>query len=421
MFFSIKDNEKEKSSASSGMESQGMEHLGSKDDEKERVVVSSKIKRTNLRWGQAFFIALIGAVIGGLVAALLTFYIFGIGPQELLGGEFSRIEAIKEVVTGERSGVTTSPGSVVDIAKKAQSSVVNIRIQKVISGFFGNTTQQGVGSGVIFTTDGYIITNNHVVQGADEIWVTIGTEDVKGKVVGTDPDTDLAVVKVEKDNLPAAELGTVEELQVGELVVAIGSPFGFEHSVTAGIVSALNRTFSLPDQLGIIRTYTDLIQTDTAINPGNSGGALVNSDGQVIGINSFIIAETQGQGVGFAISIDLAKSITEQLIEKGRASHPYLGIAGRTLDEDIAGSLNLPVSKGAIVVEVAEGSPAWSAGIERGDIIVEFDSGIIESMDDLIAKIRSKSTGDLAEVVYVRNGSRTGVSLTLEEKPQIIK
>ncbi|MDO8886419.1 trypsin-like peptidase domain-containing protein [Candidatus Oleimmundimicrobium sp.] len=383
--------------------------------------VLSETNKANLNWVQVFLIALIGAIIGGLIMALIIPYTFGINPQELFKGKFAQKEAVKEIVNGKRSEITVSPGSVVDISKKVQPSVVNIRVQKVVSGFFGNITQKGVGSGVIFTTNGYIITNNHVVQGADEIWVTVGTEDLKGKVIGTDPDTDLAVVKIEKDNLPAAELGTAKNLQVGELVVAIGSPFGFEHSVSAGILSALNRTISATDQFGINRTYTDLIQTDTAINPGNSGGALANSYGQVVGINSFIIAETQGQGIGFAISIDLAKNVAEQLIEKGKVSHPYIGINGRTLDEDIADSLNLPVNKGAIIIEIAKGSPAWNAGMRRGDIIVEFNGKNIESMENLIAEIRNKNVGDLVEIVYVRDGNRFEVELTLEEKPQVIE
>jgi len=393
----------------------------SEENEKEKAAVSVEKKRSNFNWNQIFLAALTGAVIGGLIVALAIPFIFGVGPQELLKGELFRPKVVGEVAIKKGEEASVSSGSIIDVAKKVQPSVVNIRIQKTVPGFFGETIQQGIGSGVIFTTDGYIITNNHVVQDADEIWVTIGTDDVKGKVVGTDPDTDLAVVKVERNNLPAAEFGTTKELQVGELTVAIGSPFGFEHSVTAGIVSALHRMISLPDQTGVTRTYTDLIQTDAAINPGNSGGALVNSDGQVIGINALLIAESYGQGAGFAISVDLAKNVAEQLIEKGRVSHPYVGIVGKTLDKEVAISLNLSVDKGAIVVDVVEGSPAWNAGMRRGDIIVKFDGESIESMDDLIVKIRQKNIEDLVEVDYIRNGDRMEVELKLEEKPQVIK
>jgi len=393
----------------------------SEENKKEKAAISVEKKCSNLNRNQIFLVALAGAVIGGLIVALAVPFIFGVGPKELLKGELFRPKVVEEVVTKKEEEASVSSGSIVDVAKKVRPSVVNIRIQKTVPGFFGETIRQGIGSGVIFTTDGYIITNNHVVQDADEIWVTIGTDDVKGKVVGTDPDTDLAVVKVERDNLQAAEFGTTEELQVGELTVAIGSPFGFEHSVTAGIISALHRMISLPDQTGVTRTYTDLIQTDATINPGNSGGALVNSDGQVIGINTLLIAESYGQGAGFAISVDLAKSVAEQLIEKGMVSHPYVGIVGKTLDKEIATSLGLSVDKGAIVVDVVEGSPAWEAGMRRGDIIVEFDGESVESMDNLIVKIRQKSIGDLVGVVYVRNGDRMEVELKLEEKPQIIK
>lgn len=368
--------------------------------------------------------ALIGAIIGGIVASFLVPYLFGIDPLELLKGEFripQRQVIVTEKVTPEAIEKMHAADPIINVSKKVKPSVVFIRTEGIVSNLFHEgLSVPGEGSGVIYREDGYILTNEHVVRDAREITVVLASgEDLKGRVVGSDVETDLAVVKVNKSGLPAASLGSTKNLAVGELAVAIGAPFGFEFTVTAGVISALHRNVT-DTESG--RTYTDLIQTDAAINPGNSGGALANSLGQVVGINSLIISTVGGsQGVGFAIPIDLARSIADQLIEEGKASHPYIGILGQTVDEDVAQRFGLAVQKGAMITNVVEPSPSSKAGLAQGDIIVEFDGSKIDSMEELIAAIRSKRVGDKVKVSYLRGKERRTAELTLEEKPQRVR
>jgi S1-C subfamily serine protease len=272
---------------------------------------------------------------------------------------------------------------------------------------------------VIFSSDGYIITNNHVISGAKDIFVTIGSDEVKGKLIAADKETDLAIIKVDKNNLPAAEFGSTKDLQVGELAVAIGSPFGFEHTVTSGIVSAKNRTVTIPDEDSRdTTTYTNLIQTDAAVNPGNSGGALGDAEGRVIGINTLIISSTGvTEGVGFAIPVETAVSVAKQLIDQGKASHPYIGILGQNVEGGLVQDKKVGVKEGAIIMEVLKGGPAEKAELKAQDIIVAIDGKPIESMDELIADIRQKKVGDKLEITFMRNGKKDTAILTLAEKP----
>jgi S1-C subfamily serine protease len=363
----------------------------------------------------------LGAILGGIIASFLVPYLFGINPVKLFRGEFKISErqiVVTEKVTPEALEKMHAGDPVVSVARKVKPAVVFIRTQEVVSNLFHEGLRAtGEGSGVIYKSDGYILTNEHVVRDAREITVVLASgEDLKGKIIGSDLETDLAVIKVDKTGLPVASLGSTRNVEVGELAVAIGAPFGFEFTVTSGVISALNRNVS-DSESG--RTYTDLIQTDAAINPGNSGGALTNGLGQVIGINSLIISTVGGsQGVGFAIPIDLARSIADQLIAEGKASHPYIGILGQTVDEDVAQRFGLAVQKGAMITDVVEPSPASKAGLAQGDIIIEFDGTKINSMEELIAAIRSKRVGDKVRVVYLRGKERRTAELTLEEKPQ---
>lgn len=361
-------------------------------------------------------VALLSSLLGGFVAAFFVPYIYGSTPQEVFGNQPAPGSGSTEVLRVDGESV----GSVTAVAKKLRPSVVNINIKQSISDGFHPDVVSGAGSGVIFRSDGYILTNNHVVKGAKDIFVTIGTDEVKGKVVAADDETDLAVVKVDRKNLPAAEFGSTKNLQVGELAVAIGSPFGFEHTVTSGIISALNRTVSIPDESSRnVRTYTNLIQTDAPINPGNSGGALSDAQGRVIGINTLIIS-TSGvsEGVGFAIPIETAESVAKQLIEKGKASHPYIGIRGQNIDSTSGSAGDLKAEKGAVVVEVIKGSPASKAGLKKDDIIIAVGGKTIESMDELIAEVRQRKAGDSLELTILRNGKRDNVELVLAEKPK---
>jgi len=367
--------------------------------------------------GLLIAVAFFGAVIGGLIAAYAVPYMYGSTPQVVFGGRQAQPAGdSKEIINVE--GGAVSPATAV--SKKLTPSIVNISISQgpqdsVHSGLMG-----GVGSGVIYTEDGYIITNNHVVSGAREIVVTIGTDEVNAKLVAADQETDLAVLKVDRKGLKAAEFGSTKDLQVGEPAIAIGSPFGFEHTVTSGIISALNRNVTIPNErTGGNATYTNLIQTDASINPGNSGGALSDSSGKVIGINTLIISSSgTNEGVGFAIPVETAKSVADQLIKNGKASHPYMGILGRNVSDVAAGDSSISVKEGTIIVEVIPGGPAAKARLKKDDIIIAADGTPIDDMDGLIAEIRQKKVGDSIEITYIRNGKQNKATITLTEKPR---
>lgn len=360
-----------------------------------------------------FVFGLIGALVGaGLAAALLFALVVpvqransGLQPQAPVAQQ----APVSIEVTGEVSFAEA-------VAAKATPSVVFIQIEQLrFDPFTGRTVARAVGngSGVIIRPDGYILTNNHVVAGADRLVVTVGAEDVTATVVGTDPSTDLAVVKVDRTGLPAAEIGSSAELRVGQPVVAIGAPWGLEKTVTAGIISALGRS-SVAESASGLTAYTSLIQTDAAINPGNSGGALCDARGRVIGINT-LIQSTSGAfaGIGFAIPIDFAMGVANEIIETGRATHPFLGVATATIDEATAERFGLPVSSGAYVQNVVPGSPADEAGIRAGDIIVRIGKDEIASVEDVFAAVRSHKVGEKVEVEVVRGSRRLTLTATL--------
>ncbi|MHB8842028.1 MAG: S1C family serine protease [Candidatus Aquicultor sp.] len=362
-------------------------------------------------------VAFSAALFGGLIATYAVPYLYGSTPGDVYSGHGSYpVTNSKEIINVAKGSI--SP--VAAVAKKLQPSIVNINIKQTLKDMAHPDVVSGAGSGVIFNSDGYIITNAHVVSDAKDIFVTIGTEELKGKLVAADKDSDLAVVKVNRTGLPAAEFGSTKNLQVGDLAVAIGSPFGFEHTVTSGIVSALNRTLSLPDENSQqINTYTNLIQTDAPINPGNSGGALSDSQGRVIGINTLIVSSTGvTEGIGFAIPVETAVTVARQLIDKGKASHPYMGIQGQNANNTLPVDNTYGVAKGAIVTDVVKRSPADKAGLREKDIIVAADGKPVDTMDDLIAQIRQKKVGDTLYLTFLRNGKQKTVSVILVEKPK---
>lgn len=362
-------------------------------------------------------VAVFAALLGGLVATYFVPYLYGSTPGDVYGGNSSYpVTNSKEIIRVDKGAV--SP--VTAVAKKLQPSIVNINIKQTLKDMAHPDIVSGAGSGVIFSSHGYIITNAHVVSDAKDIFVTIGTEELKGTLVAADKEADLAVVKVNRTGLPAAEFGSTKNLQVGDLAVAIGSPFGFEHTVTSGIVSALNRTLSLPDESSKeINTYTNLIQTDAPINPGNSGGALSDSQGRVIGINTLIVSSTGvTEGIGFAIPVETAVSVAKQLIDTGKASHPYMGIQGQNANSSLPVDNTYGVAKGAIVTDVVKGSPADRAGLREKDIIVAADGKPVDTMDDLIAQIRLKKVGDSLRITFLRNGKQRTAELVLIEKPK---
>lgn len=313
-------------------------------------------------------------------------------------------------------GGLTSP--VVAIAETVGPAVVGISNMATGQDWFGRqmSGQQGSGSGVIFREDGYIVTNNHVIKGASSLIVSLADgRDVEATVIGADEATDLAVIKIEADNLTVASFGDSDALQVGELVVAIGNPLGsdFARTVTDGIVSGKDRTLKVGDQ-----TY-QLLQTNAAINSGNSGGALVNSTGQVIGINSVKVEQAGVEGLGFAIPINEAKPIIEELMNNGYVSRPYMGISGGTVDESLANRYQLPVKHGVFVSEVQSGGPANKAGLMPGDIIYKLDGEILQDMDQLSETLATHKAGDSMNLLVDRNGEPKEITLVLgEEKDQ---
>lgn len=271
---------------------------------------------------------------------------------------------------------------------------------------------QSLGSGFIISQDGFIISNNHVVRNADEVIVRLSDRrEYKAEVVGTDEPSDVALLKIDADGLPAVRLGTGYELKVGEWVLAIGSPFGFDHSVTAGIVSAKGR--SLPRE-----NYVPFIQTDVAINPGNSGGPLFNLEGEVVGVNSQIFSRTGGfMGLSFAIPIDVAMDVADQLREKGRVSRGWLGVLIQDVTRELAESFGMAKPEGALVAKVLNGGPAERAGFEVGDILLSFDEHPIERSSDLPPIVGHTRVGREVAVDILRGGQSMTLKVTTDELP----
>ncbi|WP_236123915.1 DegQ family serine endoprotease [Pseudomonas cichorii] len=271
---------------------------------------------------------------------------------------------------------------------------------------------QSLGSGFIISGDGYVLTNNHVIDGADEIIVRLSDRsELKAKLVGTDPRTDVAVLKIDGKNLPTAKLGNSNKLKVGEWVLAIGSPFGFDHSVTKGIVSAKGR--SLPND-----TYVPFIQTDVAINPGNSGGPLFNMAGEVVGINSQIFTRSGGfMGLSFAIPIDVAMDVANQLKTNGKVNRGWLGVVIQEVNKDLAESFGLDKPAGALVAQVLEDGPAAKGGLQVGDVILSANGQPIVMSADLPHLIGNLKDGSKAELEVIRDGKRQNLTVTVGALP----
>jgi S1-C subfamily serine protease len=316
----------------------------------------------------------------------------------------------------------------VNLYQRVSPSVVHIAVEGV------NTFESGTGSGFVYDRQGHIITNNHVVARGRSIVVTF-SDDTRalGQVVGTDPDSDLAVVKVDvpESLLVPVELGDSDDLQVGEQAIVIGNPFGFERTMTVGIISSLGRV--VPQESGF--SIANLIQTDAAVNPGNSGGPLLDIYGQVIGVNSFIFSETGvSSGVGFAIPVNTVKQVVPKLIADGHYAHPWLGITGRDIDNLLAKSLDLPVQRGVLVQITFRNGPATQAGLRGGgrelevedtfevvqvggDIIIGIDDQPVDGMDGLITYLETRQVGDEVVVTVMRDGNEQEITVTLEERP----
>ncbi len=273
--------------------------------------------------------------------------------------------------------------------------------------------QRGQGSGFIINKDGYILINNHVVGDADLIRVKLADgREFKAKVIGTDPQSDVAVIKIDATDLPVLSLGDSDKLDVGEWVIAIGNPFGLSQTVTVGVVSAKGRS-----RIGI-NDYEDFIQTDAAINPGNSGGPLVNIHGEAIGMNTAIFSRSGGyMGIGFAIPINMAKAIVNQLLEKGKVTRGWLGVIIQDIDKELAESFGLKKTEGVLVAEVSEGSPAEKAGLKQGDIILSLNGKKVEKLGELRNKIAMTSPGTKVKMEVLRENKHETLQVTIGEQP----
>ncbi len=274
--------------------------------------------------------------------------------------------------------------------------------------------EQSLGSGVIISPDGYIITNNHVVEQADEIRVTLfDKRSFKAKLIGADNKTDVAIVKIDAENLYAVQWGDSDKLQVGEFVLAIGNPYGLSHTVTMGIISAVGRA-----NVGIA-DYEDFIQTDAAINPGNSGGPLVNTKGELIGINTAIFSRSGGyQGIGFAVPSNMARLVMDQLIQKGKVTRGWLGVTIQEITPELSQKFGLKTAKGALIGDVSKGSPAEKAGIKRGDIILEFNGKKVGDVGNLRNMVAQSKVGAQIPLTIMRSGKEYALNVTTAELPK---
>jgi len=356
------------------------------------------------------------------------------------GMNWARPAVAQNQITTPQGAIATPasrPGSFSELAEKLSPSVVNIKVVKVekagfnrpemeipdgpagdlFKRFFQEMPQapdsrrtQGAGSGVIISKDGYILTNNHVVEGAKEVTVTFANQqEYKARVVGRDPKTDLAVLKVKsKESFPAVTMGDSDQLKVGDWVVAIGNPFGLNNTVTSGIVSAKGRVIGAGP-------YDDFIQTDASINPGNSGGPLINMKGELVGINTAILPN--GQGIGFAIPVNTAKPLVPQLISTGEVARSYLGVNIQSITPELAKALKLRDRKGALVADVVSGGPADQGGIKRGDVIIAYNGKVVEDSHHLPALVAATPVTQEATVTILRNGQEQKLSMKVGQLP----
>lgn len=389
----------------------------------------NKGKTQKSSFGKSVMLPFVSGVLG---ATLVVGTCFGVPSvkQKLLGSDTTNSGTIS-TSTGLSNEVNTTQisleeysGTGVAVAQKILPSIVGIKVEYKVNSIFmsSQSTAAAEGSGIIISEDGYILTNNHVINSttssyyysieeASKITVNLYNDETEyeAKIIGTDEQTDLAVIKIEKTGLTAAELGNSDNVLVGEFAMAVGNPLGLRSSVTAGMISALDREVTDTDG----KTFT-LIQTDAAINSGNSGGALVNSKGQVIGINTLKVAQEGVEGMSFAIPINSAKPIYEQLIQYSKVKRPFIGITGRDVDEATAKRNN--IVEGIYVVSIEEFSAAEKAGIKTGDVIVKADGQEVKTMDELNSIKNKHQIGDTMTVTVNRNGNEKELTLILQEQ-----
>lgn len=358
-----------------------------------------------------------------VVVLLAAYFVVGTLKPEWMGHRSTSTGTIALLQAPATDATIVPPGSFRLAAQKSSAAVVSINTSKAarknprsddpwFQFFFGdqgNEPQVGLGSGVIVSASGYILTNNHVVESADEIEVILNdSRHARAKVIGTDPDTDLAVLKIDLDRLPAIVLGNSDTLQVGDQVLAIGNPFGVGQTVTGGIVSALGR-----NQLGI-NTFENFIQTDAAINPGNSGGALVDTNGNLLGINTAIYSRSGGSmGIGFAIPVSTAKLVMEGIVNDGQVTRGWIGVEPNDLSPELAETFGVSTVEGVIITGVLQNGPAAQAGIRPGDVIAKIADQPIGNVSELLTRVASLKPGVPAKFEVLRREN----TIEIEVKP----
>jgi S1-C subfamily serine protease len=387
------------------------------------------MKRERGVWQILLALFILGALLGGFIGTLSGVYFVKKNNTQTYSQDKSIIPTQEVYIP---KSLDAFERDIVSIVKKAMPAVVNISTVTLIEDFFfGVTPISGVGSGVLIDSKGYIITNYHVVENARKIDVTLSEgQKYKGRLIGYDKRSDLAVIKIEGDNFPYLPLGNSDNLQPGQFAIAIGNPYGLNRTVTLGIISALNRTIVEPNGVRL----ENLIQTDAAINPGNSGGPLLNIKGEVIGINTAI--RSDAQGIGFAIPINKAKEIADKLIKEGKITYPWIGIKGYAIEPDYLNYIKFPVDKGVVIAEVIPGSPADKAGLKGGDrqiyidntpliiggdIIIKIDGKPVETMEELRAEVQKRKVGDFVTLTYIRDNKEYTVRLQLAPMPENIQ
>lgn len=385
----------------------------------------------NSHKGSGMFFRFIVSFIAGMLGATIVLGTYNYSPffKNTIANKTQEETAItastvSTPITENQVSLSNYSDTAIYAANKALPSIVGIEVEYTINTYFGQTqTTKATGSGIIISKDGYILTNNHIINATDSssfyevskansVKVTLYKDETKydAKIIGTDKQTDLAVIKIEKNDLTPAELGNSSNCSIGEFVLAVGNPLGLESSVTAGIISALERKITLDDG----STYV-VIQSDCAINAGNSGGALVNSKGQVIGINTLKLSGTGIEGMGFAIPINDTINIYEELIKNGKIARPYIGITGVDLTEKQAEYYKLPV--GIYINSIELTSSAEAAGIKVGDVITAIDGTHVKTMKELNEIKNKKNIGDQVTLTITREGKSQDITLTLKEQP----
>ncbi len=359
---------------------------------------------------------------------LAAYFVVGTLKPDWLGNQPLRSGALTLLEAPAASSGSAPPGSFRLAAQKSSAAVVSINTSKAVRNnprnndpwfkfFFGdqgNQPQVGLGSGVIVSASGYILTNNHVVESADEIEVILNdSRHATAKVIGTDPDTDLAVLKIELERLPVIVLGNSDTLQVGDQVLAIGNPFGVGQTVTGGIVSALGR-----NQLGI-NTFENFIQTDAAINPGNSGGALVDINGNLLGINSAIYSRSGGSmGIGFAIPVSTAKLVMEGIVKDGQVTRGWIGVEPNDLSPELAETFGVKARSGVIITGVLQNGPAAQSGIRPGDVIIKVAGKSVSNVSELLSGVAALKPGTASKFSLLRRDESVELDVTPGVRPK---